>query len=514
MPRMRKSGHERERLRREHEATRPREEKVEDEIEEVDEDGEEIDNEKDSNGEDLKEDDLEPDSREDLEKALERSCQEIEKLRLENRRLKRPEGPNMKGRGGKTSGGFAKVSESDSGGYSAYRQTVYKLGTTRELPRGTPMVGTLADIYRLRSFLFRSMGPRSFVLRCAEAEQRIQDRASQELYEDKWYQFEQEHTPGSMENLQADYYQLLSAHFQQSSLLVQFPDQVSSEAENCATNLWNAVILKYSPRSPTMQAMVYARAASNLIQGPKDDWSAYDRHVANAVTDLKEMPSMTPAAFVACMMYAGLSNSTEEHWLEAARNVRHHVEMNGGRFDIANINYYISQTVPHASKVYAFNAKFGRVPHQGLDRPLPQCAGCPLGHCQFSDGKYRPIPRSGPAAPAFSSQVAAGNSTRLSTKRAASSAAPEPPPYSFYPAAPETSTETRRAIADLEGFNAVTMDQTQYTAMVAKLKDSVENDKCRHAYHAGIYANSGGNISRSRGYDDDDDWETEEEEDY
>lgn len=102
----------------------------------------------------------------------------------------------------------------------------------------------------------------------------------------------------------------------------------------------------------------------------------------------------------------------------------------------------------------------------------------------------------------------------MSTKRAASSAAPEPPPYSFYPAAPETSTETRRAIADLEGFNAVTMDQTQYTAMVAKLKDSVENDKCRHAYHAGIYANSGGNISRSRGYDDDDDWETEEEEDY
>ena len=70
------------------------------------------------------------------------------------------------------------------------------------------------------------------------------------------------------------------------------------------------------------------------------------------------------------------------------------------------------------------------------------------------------------------------------------------------------------AVTDLEGFNAVTMDQTQYTAMVAKLKDSVENDKCRHAYHAGIYANSGGNISRSRGYDDDDDWETEEEEDY
>ena len=87
--------------------------KVEDEIEEVDEDGEEIDNEEASNGEDLKEDDLEPDSREDLEKALERSCQEIEKLRLENRRLKRPEGPNMKGRGGKTSGGFAKASEFD-----------------------------------------------------------------------------------------------------------------------------------------------------------------------------------------------------------------------------------------------------------------------------------------------------------------------------------------------------------------------------------------------------------------
>jgi hypothetical protein len=507
MPKKRLSKSERERRQAE---MRPRDGRAEDDIEEVDEDGEEIGEiEEDHDGEGLHEDNLDSDSREDLEKALEQSVKEIEKLRLENRRLKRQEGPTMRGRGGKATGGFDRASDSDPGGY-AFRPTIYKLGTIRQLPQGIPVVESTPDIYRLRSFLLRWMGPRSFILRCANAERALQDRATQEIYEDKWNTFEQEHTPGSMENLQADYYQLLSAHFQQSSLLVQFPDQISSETTNCATQLWNLVILKYSPRSPTMQAMVYARAASNLIRGPKNDWAGYDRDVANAVTDLKEMPSMTPTAFVACMMYAGLSNSTEAHWLEAARDMRHQVEMNTGKFDIATINYYISQAVPNASKAYAFNAKFGRVPQQGLDRPLPQCAGCPLGHCQFSDGKYRPIPRGGPAAPAFSSHVAAGNPARLSTKRAA----PEPTSFSFYPAAPETSSETRRAIANLEGFNAVTMDQAQYTSMVAKLKDSMENDRCRHAYHAGMYANSGGHVSGSKTYDDDDDWETEEEEDY
>ena len=42
---------------------------------------------------------------------------------------------------------------------------------------------------------------------------------------------------------------------------------------------------------------------------------------------------------------------------------------------------------------------------------------------------------------------------------------------------------------ELERFNPNTQTQEKYTAMMAKLRHSLEDDRCRHAYNAGAHAN-------------------------
>ena len=102
---------------------------------------------------------------------------------------------------GATTGGFGTRSAYDSGGYIPQKST-YKLGTLKQLPSNTPAVESLADIYRLRSFLLHWMGPRSFILRCAPAEQALQKPSVRKVHEEKWRRFEEEHSSASMDNMQ------------------------------------------------------------------------------------------------------------------------------------------------------------------------------------------------------------------------------------------------------------------------------------------------------------------------
>ena len=414
--------------------------------------------------------------------------QEIKRLRLELENLRRQQRtPANRGRGGmrlsSSTGGYGPTSF-DSGGYGN-RLAAYKTGTLRQLPVDTPAVKAMADIYRLRSSLFNWLGAKSFLLRCADIEQDLQTPEQRHVYEDKWNCFVRDHTPDSMETLQGDLYQILSAHFRNSTVLVQFPDKVSSETLNCATQLWNAVLDKYHPTSPTMRAMVYARVASSLIRGPQEDYNSFDRQVSNAMVDLHEMPTMTSEEFVACMMYAGLSNSSETHWVEAATKVRQHVELQSGTFDLGTIRSFAGAAMPDAAKMYAFSGRVGRVPMIGLDHPAPGCTSCPLGHCQFSDKKFRPPPRSGSTS---NSSAAAFTSRILPIV----SAPPEDDPYAWYPEVREVSDKTRRVLADLEAATPMAQGAQaapQYKALVATLKNSLEDDRACHAYNAGGYAN-------------------------
>ena len=68
---------------------------------------------------------------------------------------------------------------------------------------------------------------------------------------------------------------------------------------------------------------------------------------------------------VACMMYAGLTNSSETHWVEAARSVACQTT-----FDLGTIRSFARAYMPDAAKMYAFSERVGRVPMIGLMRAM------------------------------------------------------------------------------------------------------------------------------------------------
>jgi hypothetical protein len=411
--------------------------------------------------------------------------------------------PVTPGRGAHSGGPRARGAY--SGGLERTLPT-YRLGSLRTLPSDIPDVKNMADVIRLRSSLFNILGARSFLLRCSQAEARLQDGKTKKFYNDKWKEFEANHAPGSMIYLQQDYYLALSQLCRRSTLLARFPDDVSSEQESCATHLWNAIMSKYPPDSPNMKSMLYASIASQLLNGPGHAHAAFDRTVASAVVDLQDMPPLTPAEFTACMVYAGLSNSEEPHWRYAAQRLRENIE-DHGTFDLEKIRFLMGNSAVETGNVYAFSAKYAPpVPHQGLDRPLHGCSGCPLGHCQYQDGKYRPAPRGGAPAQTVSAMFSRLNvdnidnaggarSSRTSSRASARSTSGASdrgsvaPTYAWYPKPPSVSQTTRDAMEELERFNPNTQTQEKYTAMMAKLRHSLEDDRCRHAYNAGAHAN-------------------------
>ena len=60
------------------------------------------------------------------------------------------------------------------------------------MPSDIPDVKNMADVIRLRSSLFNILGARSFLLRCSQAEARLQDGRTKKFYNDKWREEEEE----------------------------------------------------------------------------------------------------------------------------------------------------------------------------------------------------------------------------------------------------------------------------------------------------------------------------------
>ena len=72
------------------------------------------------------------------------------------------------------------------------------------------------------------------------------------------------------------------------------------------------------------------------------------------------------------------------------------------------------------------------------------------------------------------------------------SAPPEDESYAWNPEVREVSDKTRRVLTDLEAATPTAQGAQaapQYKALVATLKNSLEDDRARHADNAGVYAN-------------------------
>ena len=75
-------------------------------------------------------------------------------------------------------------------------------------------------------------------------------------------------------------------------------------------------------------------------------------------------------------------------------------------------------------------------------------------------------------------------SSRASAKstRGAGDRSSVAPTYTWFPQPPSVSKNTHDDTQELESFNPNSMDHAKYTAMMTKLKLSLEDDRCRHAY--------------------------------
>jgi hypothetical protein len=107
-------------------------------------------------------------------------------LELAEARAQLPQTPSARGRGAHSGG------PTHSGG----SLQTYRFGSLKPLPSDIPAVNSMADVYRLRSFLFNALGTRSFLLRRCKEEMKLQDAATKQKYLDKWTEFETHHAPG------------------------------------------------------------------------------------------------------------------------------------------------------------------------------------------------------------------------------------------------------------------------------------------------------------------------------
>ena len=391
-------------------------------------------------------------------------------------------------------GGFGRTSEMNS--FNTDGRQVYKLhGPFRSVKTEAPAVNDASDVLALRLFVFNWLGSWSFVLRCADAEQALQSKDEREKYTAKWDEFANMYTDMSMKHLQMDVHNALSDHFRtKCPFLIQFVDLGTSEDAYCATALWNNVISHYSPTNPTVQALTYARIATALMKGSHagnaEQLAAYNKTINSSKELLHDIPPMSSDLFVACMTYAGVVNTNDS----LAADIRRAVELNNLAFTTPNIRYFINTNTkagrgavcPDVTTLEANKAML-----VGMKHPAQGCGNCPLGHCQFPDGKYRPapnrVPVKGPRKPTLkpAAKVAFANDTSGNDTSGVEASGGE------------TSDDDGSGLPSMVSANTVSLlDDLKLTGghktqdLVAKLEESIQNDDARRMYEMGKVVNA------------------------
>lgn len=297
----------------------------------------------------------------------------------------------------------------------------------------------------------------------------------------------------SMKHLQMDVHSALSAHFREKCpFLIQFVDLGTSEDACCATALWNNVISHYSPANATVQALTYARIANALMKGSHATTAAYNKTINSSLELLRDIPPLSSDMFVACMMYAGVVNTNDS----LAADIRRAVELGTITFTTKNVRYYINTNTKEGNgavcpEVTTFEANKAML--VGMKSPAPGCGNCPLGHCQFPDGKYRPAPTRVPvrvprkstlkpkARVAFGTNGSGNDTSGVETSGGEASEDEEA--GSALPSMVSANTVSLLDELKLEGGHK-TQD------LVTALEASIHNDDARRLYEMGKVVNA------------------------
>ena len=125
----------------------------------------------------------------------------------------------------------------------------WKADSLRLMSADTPLMTKSGSIFGLRNAVFAWLGSYSFVLRLAPTERTMMTPAEHALQRDIRIAFLVVWTQASLTQLQQDVYMGLQRHLGNSILVSPIFTNVTTETEECATKLWDALLQAFHPRS-------------------------------------------------------------------------------------------------------------------------------------------------------------------------------------------------------------------------------------------------------------------------
>ena len=116
----------------------------------------------------------------------------------------------------------------------------------------------------------------------------------------------------------------LKRHLSRSILVAHIFTQVTTEHNECAARLWDALLTAFHPRSPQVVSAVIAEAAATILQGPDHDttdpakaFRKWDAAVGSLNPNAPDLPPLDAKMVSTCLMVASLHASKEDSYYQA-----------------------------------------------------------------------------------------------------------------------------------------------------------------------------------------------------
>ena len=135
------------------------------------------------------------------------------------------------------------------------------------IPPDTPSLLEPKDVLSVRDGVLQWLGVHSWALRLGKAEGKMLTRKQLTIHEERYQEFCDNYTAGSLHQLHHDIYMALKRHLGKSLMVSHLFHQVTTETSNCASAFWDLLLQTFPPSSPQVVACLIAAAAASIMRG-------------------------------------------------------------------------------------------------------------------------------------------------------------------------------------------------------------------------------------------------------
>ena len=136
----------------------------------------------------------------------------------------------------------------------------------------------------------------------------------------------------------------LQRHLGGSILVSHIFARVTTETEDCATRLWEALIQAFPPRAPQVVADFLAEKTVAILRGPDHQaadpvaaFRKWDDAVGALNRHAHDLPPISAQMLSACLMYASLHASKEDSYYQAYMQLQATLALPSAAFDAATV---------------------------------------------------------------------------------------------------------------------------------------------------------------------------------